>query len=107
MQSACEDHLITRFVIDEAHCLSEWGHDFRISYLTLPLTLKRIGPKVPILCLTATASVNVMRELQIEFDISDENVVYTMDQSRPELSFDVKITSDKDAGLKEILEKEN
>ena len=44
-----------------------------------------------------------MRELQIEFDIKDENVVYTMNQSRPELSFDVEITANKDEKLKELL----
>ena len=40
-----------------------------------------------------------MRDLQIEFSIKDENVIYTMNQSRPELDFQVQITSDKDVQL--------
>ena len=105
VHSACTDGLINRFVIDEAHCLSEWGHDFRISYLTLARTLSKVGKNIPILCLTATASINVMRDLQIEFSIKDENVIYTMNQSRPELDFQVQITSDKDVQLNQILKK--
>ena len=46
-------------VVDEAHCLSEWGHDFRLSYLTLAPTIKKLMPHAPLICLTATASLNV------------------------------------------------
>ena len=55
---------IDRFVIDEVHCVSHWGQDFRKDYLHLDLLKKRF-PKVPILGLTATATVKV------KFDIAE------------------------------------
>lgn len=78
------------FVIDEVHCMSEWGHDFRPSYLTLPGTLQELAREVPVLGLTATASVNVLRDIQGEFDIPDEMVAYEMHRSRTELNFSVR-----------------
>ena len=77
------------FVIDEVHCMSEWGHDFRPSYLTLPGTLRELANDVPILGLTATASVNVLRDIQGEFDIPDEQIAYEMHRGRSELNFSV------------------
>jgi ATP-dependent DNA helicase RecQ len=78
------------FVIDEVHCMSEWGHDFRPSYLTLPGTLRELADDVSVLGLTATASVNVLRDIQAEFHIPDELVAYEMHRSRSELSFSVR-----------------
>lgn len=75
------------FVVDEVHCMSEWGHDFRPSYLTLPGTLRELADDVPVLGLTATASVNVLRDIQNEFEIPDELVAYEMHRSRTELNF--------------------
>lgn len=78
------------FVIDEVHCMSEWGHDFRPSYLTLPGTLRNLAIDVPVLGLTATASVNVLRDIQGEFEIPDELVAYEMHRSRTELNFSIR-----------------
>ena len=76
-------------VIDEAHCLSEWGHDFRTSYLNLSNTIKKLAPDASYIGLTATASVNVLKDIQSEFDISDDNVRTPLDYTREELSFHV------------------
>lgn len=83
-------NILRMFVIDEVHCMSEWGHDFRPSYLTLPGTLRRLADDVPVLGLTATASVNVLRDIQGEFQIPDELVAYEMHRSRTELNFSVR-----------------
>jgi len=85
-----EQSQLRMFVIDEVHCMSEWGHDFRPSYLTLPGTLRNLATKVPVLGLTATASVNVLLDIQGEFEISDELVAYEMHRSRTELNFSIR-----------------
>lgn len=76
-------------MIDEVHCLSEWGHDFRTSYLNLAKTIKRYCPNAKFIGLTATASVNVLKDIKIEFDIRDENIKTLLDYSRKELHFEV------------------
>lgn len=85
-----ENGQLRMFVIDEVHCMSEWGHDFRPSYLTLPGTLRSLADDVPVLGLTATASVNVLRDIQSEFQIPDELVAYEMHRSRTELNFSIR-----------------
>ena len=96
------------FVIDEVHCMSEWGHDFRTSYLTLPGTLKEIAKEVPVMGLTATASVNVLQDIQAEFEIPDSLVAYEMHRSRTELNFSIKqgpaSFSQVSAAVKQLIE---
>lgn len=80
---------ISYAVIDEVHCLSEWGHDFRTSYLNLAKTVRKILPNAKFLGLTATASVNVLKDIKIEFGIQDENVKTLTLYTRPELEFHI------------------
>ena len=94
---------VSRFVIDEVHCISEWGHDFRTAYLNLAYTIEKFSPGTPVLCLTATAAVKVIKDIQIEFKISDDDIVYSMDQSRAELSFKIQNTTNKLGDLQKIL----
>lgn len=102
------ENKISYFVIDEVHCLSEWGHDFRVSYLTLAKTIKYYAPNIPVICLTATASLHVLENIKVEFNIDNENVKYLPDFTRNELEFEV-ITSngykDKFYNIKQILKK--
>jgi ATP-dependent DNA helicase RecQ len=90
-------------VIDEVHCVSEWGHDFRTSYLTLSKTLDKYATGVRVICLTATASVRVMNDIKAEFSIPDGSVFYFMQRSREELIFKVIKADDKKTALKECL----
>ena len=76
-------------VIDEAHCLSEWGHDFRTSYLNLANTIEKFSPSATYIGLTATASVNVLKDMQSEFNIPDDYVRTPLDFTREELTFHV------------------
>ena len=76
-------------VIDEVHCLSEWGHDFRVSYLKLYGTIKRFCPEAQIIALTATASRNVLEDLLCELKITKANVQTSTSLDRPELKYHI------------------
>lgn len=91
-------------VIDEAHCLSEWGHDFRTSYLNLAKTIQKFCPFADILCLTATASVHVQTDIRNEFHISREDVKTVARFTRKELTFVIRKSEDKYETLKELIE---
>ncbi|MFY7937757.1 MAG: DEAD/DEAH box helicase, partial [Flavobacterium sp.] len=92
-------------VVDEVHCLSEWGHDFRTSYLNLAKTVDNLSAKdkngegkIKFIGLTATASVKVLKDIKIEFArqkqrLEDENIKSLLDYSRRELRF--KVINDK------------
>ena len=97
-------------VIDEVHCLSEWGHDFRVSYLTLIRTIHKFTPTTKLLGLTATASVNVLQDLKAEFSHGRKhfgayNVKSQLDFSRKELVFEVVKATNQEEELHERLQK--
>jgi RecQ family ATP-dependent DNA helicase len=73
--------------VDEAHCVSEWGHDFRPDYLRLPEVVQRLGRPTVMAC-TATATVPVAREIASRFKMRDPLQVRS-GFDRPNLSFDV------------------
>jgi len=91
-------------VIDEVHCLSEWGHDFRTAYLNLSNTIQRLCSNFNFIGLTATASINVLKDIQVEFGIKQDNVKTPVDYTRKELDFEViDDGNDKIGTLKQIL----
>jgi ATP-dependent DNA helicase RecQ len=73
--------------IDEAHCVSEWGHDFRPDYLRLPRAIERLGRPAVMAC-TATATEEVAREISGRLGLQDPLVVRS-GFDRPNLSFDI------------------
>ena len=75
-------------VIDEAHCISEWGHDFRPAYLALGSAVKSLGSP-PLLALTATATPEVTADIEKQLDIGKLRVIRT-GIHRPNLQFEVK-----------------
>ena len=95
---------IEMIAVDEAHCLSEWGHNFRPDYLKLAKKGRELGAK-RWLALTATATVAVAKDIQRAFDIADENVVRTPFE-RPNLSLRYTACSqrERDALLAERLQ---
>ncbi|MBC2392005.1 RecQ family ATP-dependent DNA helicase [Listeria booriae] len=89
---------IALFAIDEAHCISHWGHDFRPSYLTLCDTLDRIHPRPLIIALTATATPTVSEDIMKLLDINSGNIVQT-GFARENLAFQVVKGQDRDRYL--------
>lgn len=77
-------------VIDEVHCLSEWGHSFRVSYLTLVNTIRRYAPHVILAGLTATASDNVLKDIKAEFGGFDTDIIVPPHFSRDNLRFQIR-----------------
>jgi RecQ family ATP-dependent DNA helicase len=84
---ALAERKIDLVAVDEAHCVSEWGHDFRPDYLRLPEVVQRLGRPTVMAC-TATATVPVAREIASRFGMKEPLQVRS-GFDRPNLSFDV------------------
>jgi len=93
---------IGTIVLDEVHCLSEWGHDFRISYLMLAHTLNRYCKDIRFLGLTATASLAVLKDLMIELLIEKHNIIYLKKLKREKLKFSFKTYESYDDAKKHL-----
>lgn len=78
---------VSLFAVDEAHCISQWGHDFRTDYMRLPEVAKRLG-NPPVLAVTATATAEVQEEICQLFAIQPENVV-ALPVNRDNIALDV------------------
>ena len=79
---------VSFFAIDEAHCISEWGHDFRPEYRRLRPIMEAIG-KVPVIALTATATPKVQLDIQKNLGMMDADV-YKASFNRPNLYYEVR-----------------
>ena len=107
LRALAETSLINLAVIDEAHCVSEWGHDFRPAYLNLARNLRRLGSDredvpPPLLALTGTASRAVLRDVLTELDIDrnrSDAVIRPESFNRPELQFDIVRTTPREDAL--------
>ena len=80
---------ISFMAVDEAHCISEWGHDFRPEYRNLRHIIKRIGDNIPIIGLTATATPKVQEDILKSLDITDANT-FKASFNRPNLYYEVR-----------------
>jgi ATP-dependent DNA helicase RecQ len=90
------------FVVDEAHCISEWGHDFRPDYLFLPRAVRDLGSP-PVLALTATATPRVRQDILRSLKMRDPEVVVTS-FNRPNLTYRVLSAREKKDKLPLILD---
>ncbi|MBM6689986.1 DNA helicase RecQ [Fusobacterium mortiferum] len=79
---------ISLIAVDEAHCISQWGHDFRKSYLEIPNFMQKIGQRVQILALTATATKDVRRDIEEKLTLKDP-FVYVHGFDRENIFFKV------------------
>lgn len=92
---------VSLLTIDEAHCISQWGYDFRPSYLRIG-EIRRLFPRVPVLALTATATPPVVSDIQQRLGFKTENV-FRMSFERKNLAYVVRNTDDKYHELLHIL----
>ena len=88
--------------VDEAHCISQWGYDFRPSYLRIA-ELRRAHPEVPILALTASATELVTRDIMENLQFPEQNLLRG-DFLRPNLSYSVRQTDDKQGQLLRLVQ---
>jgi len=84
-----KDINISFYAIDEAHCISEWGHDFRPEYRRLRPIIENIGKKVPVMALTATATPKVQQDIQKNLNMMNA-VVFKSSFNRPNLYYEVR-----------------
>lgn len=80
---------IAFYAIDEAHCISEWGHDFRPEYRRLRPIIEEIGMKVPIIALTATATPKVQQDIQKNLNMMKANI-FKSSFNRPNLYYEIR-----------------
>ena len=94
---------VSLIAVDEAHCISQWGHDFRPSYLDI-FNIRNIIPNVPLLALTATATKPVLKDISKYLELRKENTFQTSFE-RDNVSFWVLKEEDKFFRLNKILAK--
>ena len=92
---------VNMITVDESHCISQWGYDFRPAYLKIS-DVRKLLPDVPILALTATATPEVVKDIQLKLAFREENV-FRMSFERKNLAYIVRRTENKAEELLHIL----
>ena len=92
---------VSLLAVDEAHCISQWGYDFRPPYLRIA-ELRRLLPEVPVLALTASATQLVSDDIMKNLGFKRPNILRSS-FSRPNLSYSVRYTDDKNEQLLRVI----
>lgn len=100
-KSKIERVKVSFITVDEAHCISQWGYDFRPSYLHIA-DIRRLKPDAPILALTATATKQVIEDIQERLGFNERNV-FRMSFERKNLAYVVRDAQNKEEELLHIL----
>jgi ATP-dependent DNA helicase RecQ len=95
---------VSLIAVDEAHCISQWGYDFRPPYLQIA-SLRESKPDVPVVALTASATAQVRDDIMNKLAFRKEHAVFQKSFARDNLSFVARKTENKDKKLLEILQK--
>lgn len=96
---------VSLITVDESHCISQWGYDFRPAYLKIA-EIRQLLPGVPVIALTATATPEVVKDIQERLQFRQENV-FRMSFERKNLAYIVRHTEDKDGEMLHILQRVN
>ena len=94
---------VSMLVIDESHCISQWGYDFRPSYLRIA-DLRQYLPEIPVLALTATATPEVVDDIQARLNFKQKNV-FSKSFTRKNIAYVIRQTEDKIPEIINILKK--
>jgi len=92
---------VSMIAVDEAHCISQWGYDFRPPYLEIA-KIRKVFPKVPVLALTATATPEVVKDIQLRLEFKTENV-FQKSFKRSNLTYFVVNEEDKNSRMLRIM----
>src|SRR6187200_2633966 len=96
------DLTVSFFAVDEAHCISEWGHDFRPEYRRLREMMDIINPDIPVVALTATATPKVQRDIVKNLGLRNPNI-FISSFNRPNLYYEILPKIKKDQTAKSIV----
>ena len=94
---------VSLLAVDEAHCVSQWGYDFRPAYLKIA-EIRQLLPGVPLIALTATATPKVAQDILVQLRM-EQGLIFQSSFARPNLSYVVRATEDKMGSLLNILQK--